>query len=454
MTVSLQPALPTPLSFSGTFAERFAATAGPLAAGSHVQTRNRPILQILSRWIDEMWLALDEYGPVSKPLGRYPFEGPSPWEWELFHGVPPNVEVPTPITGSNSSGISQGEFKSSLLAGALPWLHVGSRFFVLLRLPPMVSQPSIGPETPSTALAVERLRLSPLAVPPIEAATLGLLYRVFEAGADHFAPWWYSYISDGLTFPDAPPFLPVVISQQDIAEPITALWNDYVTGRATRPQIAVFTDPGRSDGAASVGDTRFVSMRPGLMTGAARLETLRERATEFWSRSRAGVLDPEPPGFADALNGAANFLVARSNLLAHEILHLVWSVEGGRFAEGVEQRGWGRWSDGPLMIPQAVGQYVFPPWSRVPVEEDLTPSPDPNEGMEGWTAQHSTNVSSPLSGSVQASRHWAHFLFGTWVKSLLMNGPAVIAFAQQHQSWCDNHRYPYFGRWCDHFESS
>ena len=136
-------------------------------------------------------------GFMQGPLGRYPFEGPSSVEWDLFTGIPPHTSPIAPGCDDPSlypaSCITEGQFITQIYGGTAPWLQVS----------PLVSPGSAG----ATKLYL-LLNPSPGAGPtdnlldygmaPIDAALLGMGYRTLQLSVDNLTPWWQGMVSRGL----------------------------------------------------------------------------------------------------------------------------------------------------------------------------------------------------------------------------------------------------------------
>ena len=168
-----------------------AALSGPSGAPY------RPTLGVLCQWLQEMWDSFNAYGIHAGPLGRYPFEGGSTIEWDLFTGIPPHTSPVAPScddpTLYPASCLTEGEFLTQIYGGVAPWLQAS----------PLVSPGSAGATklyvllNPSSS-AGPTDNLLDYGLAPIDAALVGLGYRTLQLSVDNLTAWWQGMVTRGL----------------------------------------------------------------------------------------------------------------------------------------------------------------------------------------------------------------------------------------------------------------
>ena len=159
------------------------------------------------------------------------------------------------------------------------------------------------------------------------------------------------------------------------------------------------------------------------------LGVLQQKLAAHWVAVQNSSLPPHavplPPGFGSELRRSATQVAWAASMLAHEILHLVWSQEANRPSGSVGS--WGNPDDGPMWIPQSFQPYYFPDWQGGP-----------------WA----NNPSPLISGGYAPTRHSAITMYGVFVESLLQNTAVSGHIISRGLRVCARGAEPYYARFC------
>jgi hypothetical protein len=424
---------------------------------------NRPALPALCEWVRQGWSGLDAglgVYPGAVPEGhlmdrpespdaqdylsswspRYPFAGPTEWEWGVRAGIPwlGNLfNIPPPSVG-NTPGIDIFE---SFNSDGTFWVQLDDQEVYILVREPRPSRDAQIPSPPFTDLERPRLGFS-----PIDAAAIGMAWKMMREALANLQPWWNAIVSSAAGTPDVPLGTPVPDVLAGADSVVSALVSRAQGLTTVQPRVFLWEDPYFDDGlASSLADSWGIRFRAGGAKGStAPLHRLAATGLTNWAfyEHPRFMFPPYPQVTASLMKEAADHLAVLASILAHELMHQTWRRDltySGSWDTERYPKWWGPRMDAapPPGSASALRTYRF---------EESGPSASPDANVQSGDQacrELPATVLQPPSGFPRAmdraTRHYAHYLVQAVVRGALMNSPG-FALDRQDYHWCRDER--------------